>query len=386
MTSRRRSRRVDSAPARSGLDPSRGKLAAGGGSKFWTFGAQRSRGQAGTQRSGKPRSVWMGEARRSLNRMRSNERTSLSLSVTGAQSRKYMQIQVPARVSVLVTDLDNTLWDWFELWYCSFKPFLDSLVKTLGISEETLKAQIKEIHQKHHTSEYSLLLQELPCVREHVGEGFDPYEHFSDVIKAFREGRKKASVLYPTVFDTLQKIHGRGTIIVGFTESQFFYTTQRIRTLGLDGVIDVLYTTQDQGLPPLDELRQLRNKPDSYYDLHKTRTSHLPIHALKPDPELLSMILKDLHATPDDAIYVGDNLYKDILMAKQTGVCAVHAAYGESHRDSRYELLRDVTHWRTNDVAREKTAKEDGIQPDYVLRQSFDELLQIFNFVEYKQI
>jgi phosphoglycolate phosphatase len=181
----------------------------------------------------------------------------------------------------------------------------------------------------------------------------------------------------------LKTIRSKGTILIGFTESQFFYTTQRIRILGLDGVIDVLYTTHDRGLPPIDELRQLRNKPDEYYLLHKTKTVCLPGDAKKPDQRLLHLILNDLCAKPEQAIYVGDNLYKDVLMAKQAGVRGVHAAYGEAHRDSRYELLRDVTHWAPTDVDREKSAKQDGIQPDYTLA-SFADLLTFFEFVPFR--
>jgi phosphoglycolate phosphatase len=282
-------------------------------------------------------------------------------------------------VSVLITDLDNTLWDWFELWYNAFKPFFDALVAQLRIPESRLKAQIKAVHQKHGTSEYSLLLQELPCVREKFPNKFDPYQDFGAAIQAYRDGRRHGSKLYPGVLETLTAIRRKGTHIVGFTESQFFYTTQRIRVLGLDGVIDVLYTTQDQGLPPIDDIRRLRNKPDEYYDLHDTKSKRLPSNAKKPDRALLDLILSDQGAKPGQAIYVGDNLYKDVLMAKQAGVRAVHAAYGEAHNDPRYELLRDVTHWTPPDVAREKSAKQDGIKPNYVIA-SFADLLNIFEF------
>lgn len=285
-------------------------------------------------------------------------------------------------VNVLVTDLDNTLWDWFELWYSGFKPFFDALVKQLGIDESILKSQIKAVHQKNKTSEYSLLLQELPCVTDSRPKGFDPYVEFSQAIDAYKMGRKNASRLYPSICETLRTIRGAGTRIIGFTESQFFYTTQRIRTLGLDGLIDVLYTTQDRGLPPIDELRNLRRKPDSYYELQITVTKQLPLDARKPDPNLLLTILTDVGAVAEEAIYIGDNLFKDVAMANEAGVCSVHAIYGEAHRDSRYDLLRDVTHWTPDDVAKERNAKAEGIRPCVEIN-SFSELLQHFEFQEF---
>ena len=66
------------------------------------------------------------------------------------------------KVSVLITDLDNTLYDWFEVWYQSFRAMLTRLVKDSGVPEEALITEIKEIHERHGTSEYLMLLTELP--------------------------------------------------------------------------------------------------------------------------------------------------------------------------------------------------------------------------------
>lgn len=293
-------------------------------------------------------------------------------------------VSVRPSASVLITDLDDTLWNWFELWYSSFKPLLDALVLKLKIPEAELKAEIKSVHQQHGTSEYSFLLQELPCIRKRYGASFNPYQEFPDVIEAFREGRRQAGKLYPGVLETLKTIQSYGTKIVGFTESQSYYTTQRIRVFDLDGVIEILYTTQDRGLLPPEQIKQLRNKPDSFYELQKTKTICLPTDAKKPDPVLLLKIIDDLHAKPANVIYVGDKLHKDILMARQAAVRSVHAFYGEAHHDNRYNLLRDVTHWIPTDVDLEKSAQEDGIKPDYILKQSFSELLDIFSFSQYK--
>jgi len=283
-------------------------------------------------------------------------------------------------VSILVTDLDDTLWNWFELWYCSFKPMFDALVKKLGISEDALKTQIQAVYQKHKTSEYSFLLQELPCVRERYGPGFNPYVEFPEVIQAYRNGRKNASRLYPGVIETLNTLQCSGITIAGFTEAQFFYAAQRIRVLGLDGIIGVLYSTQNQGLPPIDALEQLRNKPGGFYRLAKTRTVELPVHQRKPDPALLLKIVEDLHAQPGEAIYVGDKLYKDVLMANRAGIRSVHAAYGETYNDSRYELLQAVTNWPEAELNSESTAKSEGVTADFTLTHSFAEILDFFVF------
>jgi len=194
------------------------------------------------------------------------------------------------QISILVTDLDNTLWNWFDIWYGSFKPFLDELVRETKIPEAILKSEIKLVHEHHRTCEYSHVLEELPCLQARYGMHFDATEKLPTVVKAFRDGRRNTSSLYPGVSEALRAIKSNGTVIVGFTESQFYYTAQRIQTLGLDGILNFLYTTEDSGS---EQLRLERTKSGAFDGLKQTKTVILPTHATKPDATLLLSILED---------------------------------------------------------------------------------------------
>ena len=56
------------------------------------------------------------------------------------------------KVTVLITDLDDTLYDWVEMWYQSFSAMLNKLVELSGVPREKLIAEIKQIHQRHKTA------------------------------------------------------------------------------------------------------------------------------------------------------------------------------------------------------------------------------------------
>src|SRR5436305_13136677 len=76
-----------------------------------------------------------------------------------------------AAVDLVITDLDNTLYDWFELWYHPFMTLLDALQLDSGISREVLVREIKQFHERHQTSEDAFLVQELPSLQKrHPGE------------------------------------------------------------------------------------------------------------------------------------------------------------------------------------------------------------------------
>jgi len=285
-------------------------------------------------------------------------------------------------VSTLITDLDNTLWDWFEIWYASFRAFLDALVEKTGLAESHWLPEIQSVHERHGTAEYAFVLEELPTIC-HRYDSSTLLDEFSSVIEAHRTERKRATQLYPTVLDTLTTLKNEGVQIIAFSESLAFYTIRRIRNTGLDGLIDYVYTPPDHGLPDGVELHDVRALPDHHYMLSQTVHCTLPRGMMKPAPEMLQCIAVKHNATKYRTIYIGDNLVKDIHMAQQAEVTDVHAKYGESHNDPRYELLRAVTHWSSAMVEKERLTTIEDISPTYVLNNNFSELKQLFRFVSF---
>lgn len=287
------------------------------------------------------------------------------------------------KVSLLITDLDNTLFDWFNLWYYPFNAMLTKLSEKSGISRSTLMPEIRQIHQRHGTSEYAFLIEELPSLRRAYPE-VNLVEHFSDAINSYRLERHKHMRLYPGVMRTLQAVREQGCIIVGYTESLAFYTNYRLRKLCLDGVLDYLYSPADHDLPAGLTQEQIRLYPAESYRLRKTVHRHTPPGELKPNPDVLLDIIQQLDRNPSDSVYVGDSLFKDVAMAQDAGVTDVYAEYGAGHRsegsDDQYELLRQVTHWTAEDVEREKNLKEKHVKPTHVLEGGLAELLALFRF------
>jgi phosphoglycolate phosphatase len=95
-----------------------------------------------------------------------------------------------SRKSVLITDLDNTLFDWVHLWHSCFAAMLEKIIEISGVPETVLKSEIKAVHQKHGTSEYSFLVEELPCLLERF-PGQDLTKVFAPAFAAYREQRRK---------------------------------------------------------------------------------------------------------------------------------------------------------------------------------------------------
>ena len=276
---------------------------------------------------------------------------------------------------VLITDVDNTLLDWQDIWYQTFSAMINKVIEISGVDPEKLYSQCSAVHQKYGTSEYSYLLGELPCLREIYGD--DVINVMTPAINEFRTVRRRVLRLYPKVESTLKTLKSSGFTIAAFTESKAFYTNYRFRKLGLDGLIDYLYSPQDHSVS--EEVLNSRYYAPENYSFKHTIHHYTPEGEVKPNPHILLEIINDLRASVDEVVYVGDNILKDVFMAQQAGVTDVHALYGASQHKPEYELLRKVTHWTPEMVERERQAlKPGGLTPTYVLDRDFSQILPLF--------
>lgn len=281
------------------------------------------------------------------------------------------------RVEVVVTDIDNTLYDWVEMWSRAFEAMLARLVADSGVPRATLERELYAVHQRHGTTEYAFAIQELPSLAaRHPGE--DLVVRYAPAIDEYRAIRRQTLRLYPDVAATLRAIKATGCLTVGFTESRAYYANYRIRALGLDGLLDYVYSAPDHALPGGLTPERIRKYPAEHYRLTGTVQRHTPEGAWKPEASVLLGILGELGARPEQAIYVGDSLVKDVAMARAAGVTDVFARYGLVMDHPGYALLRRLTHWPPAMVAKSERTTAGELIPSHVLDRGFSELLERF--------
>ena len=283
------------------------------------------------------------------------------------------------RISLVITDFDNTLFDWLEFWHRSFRAMLDALVHETGIQEDVLIPELKEIHEKYGTSEYAFSIEQLPSLKaKYRNENL--VEKFRGPIKAYGEAREQSLALYPQVKETLEALKDKGTLLVGYTESMAFYSNSRVRFFELDRVLDYLYSPPDHQLPEGYTRETIRSRPREEYELRRTIERPKPDEEKKPNPSLLLDIVRELGGIIEETVYVGDDLVKDVDMAQRANITDVHAKYGKAHHREEYELLKRVTHWTKAEVEKQRKVTEKDIRPTHVLENHFGELLDKFDF------
>jgi phosphoglycolate phosphatase-like HAD superfamily hydrolase len=288
--------------------------------------------------------------------------------------------------SCIVTDLDDTIWDWLNMWHSSFSPYFNEIRDTFQIEEDVLKADFKKLHQKYNTTEVSFAFGELTSLSDKNKEQIAKKPLIGkSILHKYNVNKKSNLKLYDGVLKTLLELKSQGVLIIGFTESNAFFTKYRIKHLDLDGIFDCIYTPLDTGVPKSVE----KIYSDEHWEPVKTEIRYLSKSIKKPDSEILGIILRDFQVSKENAIYVGDKIDRDIRMAIDAGITSIYAKYGSEIDNDKYKLLKDVTHWKSEDVIREMEYHErhrnEEIKPDYILEKSFSELLNHISFTSYEK-
>jgi len=274
-------------------------------------------------------------------------------------------------VRLLVTDLDNTLYDWVTPFARSVRAMVRELAVLLGVGEDALYAELKAVHRRHHNSEHPFAIFEMPSVLR-AFPGATPADllgHLAGPIAAFDAARNTWLRLYDGVDETLTRLRADGVVIVGHTESIGPLVRNRLRRLGIEHHFAGVYCIES-ALPP---------HPSPTWQEKGGVTLHLiPREERKPNPALLKDICASECARPGEALYVGDSLTRDIWMARRADVCAVWARYGRSYTEEDWQTLARVSHWTPEDIRREARLRisATGTAPDYAI-DGFSELLGI---------
>jgi phosphoglycolate phosphatase len=264
--------------------------------------------------------------------------------------------------SLLITDLDNTLYDWVTFFAQSFRALVDVLVRDLGVDREKLLDEFKTIHQAHGDSEYPFAALELPSVQAKFGHQSREMLKLAidEAFHEFNRVRKKQLKLYESVESTLMSLRKADVIIVGHTEAMAVNAWFRLKRLGISAYFRRLYALESR-------LGKEFAGPDKLLDEDFIRL--VPRTERKPNPRLVYDICDREGVKRERTWYVGDSLTRDIAMARAAGVHAVWAKYGTVYDKGLWESLVRITHWTDEDVARELELRKvfEKVQPDFVI-------------------
>jgi FMN phosphatase YigB (HAD superfamily) len=278
---------------------------------------------------------------------------------------------------LLVTDLDNTLYDWVGYFVPAFYAMVEKAVEITGCDRERLLDDLREVHRRHHDSEHPYALLETQSMREHFLDQSteDMAAELDEAFHAFNSVRKSLLTLYPGVEEGLATAKSSGIRLVAHTESKLAAVVDRLTRLGITDYFDAIFCIERPVL-----LLGERARPWSKLDTFPIeRVRELSHHQRKPDPDVLQEICRTNGALPSETIYVGDSLTRDMILARRAGTMAVWARYGTRHDSTAYQKLVRVSHWTRAEVERENALRSESsdLVPDAILDRGFDEIIPL---------
>jgi FMN phosphatase YigB (HAD superfamily) len=286
------------------------------------------------------------------------------------------------QIRLFISDLDNTLYDWVSFFVPAFYAMANVVSTSLGITVEQMLNECKEVHQSCGSAEYPFaLLKTRSVLRKYPGhQQSDLRRELHAAFDAFNRMRREQLVLYPGVRETLHHIKLNRVPFVAFTEAAAPNGIYRLNALEVLHQVDYLYAPHSIKENHPDPERQ-----EFYRTLAKDKVRPLDAAQRKPAPDVLKMICSDFGVRPDQALYVGDSLPKDIAMAKEAGIHSALAKYGQVKDPTLLEQLEKITHRKEADVAKEHRLNEEcsAIVPEIELLQ-FSDLLCHFCFYAHR--
>jgi FMN phosphatase YigB (HAD superfamily) len=296
------------------------------------------------------------------------------------------------KFKLLVTDIDNTLFDWVSYYVHSLEALFAYVSKVIDVPVETLRKEAQQIFTAHASIEYPFLTQEMPSVMKHYGNDIDLMlsETVEPSRNVFKKEAEKWLVPFEGVAETLKHVSEQwpGLSIIALTDAPRYVAMWKLNKLGILNYFDAVYGLADPRLPTDPKLGRVKVSPkillkhlqQSNFDF-KGKIRILPDDYEKPGVKGLKTVLMDYEI--DDAkskhehvIWVGDNLRKDVKLGETLGVTTVWAEYG-THIDKNC-LDKLATFSPPLNVAKNvplKSNDPDAPKVDHVLKK-FSELVK----------
>jgi phosphoglycolate phosphatase len=255
------------------------------------------------------------------------------------------------RTKLVITDVDGTLSSFWDYFVPAVREFLREASLQARLSIDELALDIGHVIERRGTHEYPWLLEETSFAWKHFQESSD--EFLECFVKPFWEAldknRSKYLRPFPGVIDTLSELKDQGIQVVALSDAPDYMARARNKQL-FDGLLDAVYALET-GDPKEDQIyrpisteygrKRVSAIMESTADL-KSRFHVLPQNCEKPCPTGLDKILEDFDVYPQEALFIGDSLSKDGVVAASRGIRFLWAHYGH-HVPAEYE---EIVHYQ----------------------------------------
>lgn len=250
------------------------------------------------------------------------------------------------RVSLVVFDLDDTLYDWIGHFMPALEAMIHTAARILNVSAATVRDELREVHRHYGNTEQPFALLETRTCQATFGHlDREQQKHaLAPAFAAFDQVRAHRLKLFDDVEPVFQRLRADDIPFVGYTAATSVNIAKRLKLLGLDQYFDTIYATTYTGLPYPG--RKVDERPRASAG-ETPRVSIVEIPTPKPDPAAIYRICADHSLPPAETLFVGDSTSHDVAPALQAGAQAALIVRTSTSQEAWLPKLLEITHRTT---------------------------------------
>jgi FMN phosphatase YigB (HAD superfamily) len=288
---------------------------------------------------------------------------------------------------LIITDLDNTMYNWVDFFSPSFRGMLHALNERTGVSEELLQTQFRSLFQIHGSLEYEPASHEIEAFSAYNEEELKKLNRV--IFGAFRKVWGAKLKLYDGALTFLDWCNDHSVNVIALTNAPLSVVSRRLRQLRINHYFSALAAPntliQRSSMEILsfnDEQPSLFNEKDTKQNhvtdyLHTALLHHRQIYALsgeeiKPSSSGYKRILADWQDSNTLVYAIGDSLKKDLAPAYSLGIKTVWAKFGTEIEQKNLNTLLNITPWNLEEI---KITYDQQFEPD-ATAQNWDDIIK----------
>jgi len=248
--------------------------------------------------------------------------------------------------AAIITDLDNTIYNWIDFYAPSFRAMVHVLAKQTNVSESRITQEFRDVFFRFGSTEYPFAIQNLNLCSTLTSERVRRLVYLGQM--AFGRSRRKHLRAYPGVLETLQWALKNRIAVVAVTNAPLYLAWRRIERLGLGRFFTGIVAGEDFPIPGDDVYaREYQRKLES-----RPKNLELYLHSSKrkPDPAIYNEIFTIINVPKERIWVIGDSVPKDVIPAVAVGAKGVWARYGTIYREDNYKTILSITHWSEEQI------------------------------------
>jgi phosphoglycolate phosphatase len=274
----------------------------------------------------------------------------------------------------LITDVDNTLFDFGLYAEAGLRAVLPVASQLLALSREQVVAELRHAYRVFNSIEIPYAYELMPSLASRTPD--DRHAISQGLATTFWSGASKSMRAYDGVVPTMSYLWRNGTAIVAVSDAPMWEVWRKLRRLRLLRFV--------AGIVAVGALKRRTGPVLRHHDVPEYRSPYrsrsrfyrtLKDDDRKPSPQAYRYVLEEVTLPSDRVTVVGDSPLKDLMPARELGLAAYWARYGERQRHLEL-LLQSVTPFEPPEALR---SQADAAR-SFPTLERFDDLESVISF------